>query len=125
MLSLHDDRMTAGLEVDCFPHRKGENPVLLNSRVRLCRTPNAPINHYKTSSYLAYSFLRNMAAFLSILYLYHFQNILYKNEERRKSFKRQQGNRGDMRKIHVTRQFFEASGRHWDFFEITKKNVFR
>ena len=31
------------------------------------------------------------------------------------------GNRGDMRKIHVTRQFFEASGRHDDFFEKTKK----
>ena len=28
----------------------------------------------------------------------------------------QQGNRGDMRKIHMTRQFFEASGRHGDFF---------
>ena len=25
-----------------------------------------------------------------------------------------------MRKIHVTRQFFEASGRHIDFFEKTK-----
>ena len=25
-----------------------------------------------------------------------------------------------MRKIHVTRQFFEASGRHGDFFEKTK-----
>ena len=33
-----------------------------------------------------------------------------------------QSNRGDMRKIHVTRQFFEASGRHRDFYE--KKNVF-
>ena len=32
-------------------------------------------------------------------------------------------NRGNMRKIHVTRQFFEASGRHRDFFEKTK-NVF-
>ena len=31
-----------------------------------------------------------------------------------------QGNRGEMRKIHVTRQFFEASGRHGDFFEKTK-----
>ena len=31
-----------------------------------------------------------------------------------------QGNRGDMRKIHVTRQFFEASGRYGDFFEKTK-----
>ena len=34
--------------------------------------------------------------------------------------KRKQGNRGDMRKIHVTRQLFEASGRHGDFFEKTK-----
>ena len=34
------------------------------------------------------------------------------------------GNRGDMRKIHVTREFFEASGRHGDFFEKTKKNPF-
>ena len=25
-----------------------------------------------------------------------------------------------MRKIHMTRQFFEASGRHGDFFEKTK-----
>ena len=31
-----------------------------------------------------------------------------------------QGNRGDMRKIHVTRQFFEASGRHGDLIEKTK-----
>ena len=29
------------------------------------------------------------------------------------------GNRGDMQKIHVTRHFFEASGRHGDFFEKT------
>ena len=28
-----------------------------------------------------------------------------------------------MRKIHVTQQFFEASGRHGDFFEKTK-NLF-
>ena len=28
-----------------------------------------------------------------------------------------QGNRGDIRKIHVTRQFFEASGRHGDLIE--------
>ena len=34
-----------------------------------------------------------------------------------------QCNRGDMRKIHVTRQFFGASGRHGDFFKKTK-NVF-
>ena len=27
-----------------------------------------------------------------------------------------------MRKIHVTRQFFEASGRHWDFSEKTKNS---
>ena len=31
-----------------------------------------------------------------------------------------QGNRRDMRKIHVTRQFFEASGRYGD--SIKKKN---
>ena len=31
-----------------------------------------------------------------------------------------QGNRGDMRKIHVTWQFFEASGRHGDLIEKTK-----
>ena len=29
-----------------------------------------------------------------------------------------------MRKIHATLQFFEASGRHGDFFEKTKKNPF-
>ena len=29
-----------------------------------------------------------------------------------------------MRKFHVTRQFFEASGRHGDFFEKTKKKQF-
>ena len=34
-----------------------------------------------------------------------------------------QCNRGDMRKIHVTRQFFGASGRHGDFFKKTK-NLF-
>ena len=34
-----------------------------------------------------------------------------------------QGNRGDMRKIHVTWPFFEVSGRHGDFFE--KKPVLR
>ena len=34
--------------------------------------------------------------------------------------KKKQGNRGDMRKIHVTRQFFEASGRHGDLIEKTK-----
>ena len=33
--------------------------------------------------------------------------------------------RGDMRKIHVTRQFFEASGSQGHFFEETKKPVFR
>ena len=31
-----------------------------------------------------------------------------------------QGNRGDMRKIHVTWQFFEANGRHEDFSGKTK-----
>ena len=31
-----------------------------------------------------------------------------------------QGNRGDVRKIYVTWQFFVASGRHGDFFEKTK-----
>ena len=31
-----------------------------------------------------------------------------------------QANREDMRKIPVTRQFFEASGRDGDFFEKTK-----
>ena len=33
---------------------------------------------------------------------------------------KEQGNRGDMRKIHVTRQFFKASGRHGDLIEKTK-----
>ena len=32
-----------------------------------------------------------------------------------------QGSRGDMRKIHVTSQFFEAIGRHVDLIEKTKK----
>ena len=30
-----------------------------------------------------------------------------------------------MRKVHVTRHFFEAGGPPGDFFEKTKKNVFR
>ena len=34
--------------------------------------------------------------------------------------KKGQGSRGDMRNIHVTRQFFEASGPHGQFFEKTK-----
>ena len=33
---------------------------------------------------------------------------------------KKQGNLADMRKIHVTRQFFEASGRHGDLIEKTK-----
>ena len=36
----------------------------------------------------------------------------------------QQGNRGDMQKIHVTRQHFEASGLQGHFFGKTKKNMF-
>ena len=37
-----------------------------------------------------------------------------------------QGNREDMRKIHVTRQFLEDSGRHGGLFEKTKqKHVLR
>ena len=40
--------------------------------------------------------------------------------------KNQQGNRGDMRKIHVTRQFSEASSRHGDLIKKkNKKPVFR
>ena len=31
-------------------------------------------------------------------------------------FNQKQGNRGDMRKIHVTRQFFEATGPQGNFF---------
>ena len=34
-----------------------------------------------------------------------------------KKIKRKQGNRGNMRKIHVTRQLFEASGGHGDLIE--------
>ena len=30
---------------------------------------------------------------------------------------------GDMRKIHVTRQFFGASGRHYNFFRKNEKPV--
>ena len=37
--------------------------------------------------------------------------------------KGKQGNQGEMRKIHVTRQLFEASGRHGDMIEISK-NLF-
>ena len=33
-----------------------------------------------------------------------------------------QSSRGDMQKIHVTRQFFEASGRHGDLIEKTKNS---
>ena len=40
-----------------------------------------------------------------------------------KKIKRKQGNRGNMRKIHVTRQLFEASGGHGDLIEKTK-NLF-
>ena len=35
-----------------------------------------------------------------------------------------QGYRGDMRKIHVTRQFFEAGGPQGQFFAKTKKKPF-
>ena len=42
-----------------------------------------------------------------------------------KNKKINKANRGDMRKIHLTRQFFEASGRHGDFLEKIKKTVFR
>ena len=35
-----------------------------------------------------------------------------------------QGNRGDMRKIHVTWQFSEASGPRGHFFEKNKKCIF-
>ena len=44
-------------------------------------------------------------------------SLIKRNERER------QGNRGDRRKIHVARQYFEASGRHGDFFEKTK-NLF-
>ena len=37
------------------------------------------------------------------------------------SKKTKQGNRRDLREIHVTRQFFEASGHHGDLIEKTKK----
>ena len=37
----------------------------------------------------------------------------------------EQDNRGDMRIIHVTRQFFEAGGPKGHCFEKTKKPVFR
>ena len=40
-------------------------------------------------------------------------------------FKNIQGNRGDMRKIDVTRQFFEASGPQGHLFEQHEKPVFR
>ena len=36
-----------------------------------------------------------------------------------------QDNRGDIRKIHVTRQFFRAKGPEGHFFEKRKKCVFR
>ena len=36
----------------------------------------------------------------------------------------EQGNRGDIRRIHVTRQFFETSGRHGNFFQKNKKKTF-
>ena len=36
-----------------------------------------------------------------------------------------QGSRGDMRKIHVARQFFKASGHHGDLIEKAKKPFFR
>ena len=39
-------------------------------------------------------------------------------------FEKKQGNRGDLREIHVTRQFFEARGHHGDLIEKTKKTSF-
>ena len=38
---------------------------------------------------------------------------------------KKQGDRGDMRKIHVTRQFFEASDPQGHFFEKTKNPFFK
>ena len=40
-------------------------------------------------------------------------------------YKCKQGNRGDMRKIPVTWQFFEARGRHDDLIEKNKDRFFR
>ena len=37
--------------------------------------------------------------------------------------RKKQGNREDMRKIHVIRQSFDASGRPGDFFQKTKKQI--
>ena len=54
-------------------------------------------------------------------------HVLYRASKQKKTGKEKkckQGNRGYMRKIHVTRQFFEASGCHGDFFEKTKKKPF-
>ena len=42
-----------------------------------------------------------------------------------KSLKMRQGNRGDMWKIQVTRQFFRASDPHCHFFRESKKTFFR
>ena len=44
--------------------------------------------------------------------------------ERGKRSKRIHSNRGDMCKIHVTRQFYEARGRQDDFFEKKQKAHF-
>ena len=54
--------------------------------------------------------IRNMTKILDI------RNIIVEIENRIGK-----GNRGDMRIIHVTRQFFEASGPQGHFFEKTKK----
>ena len=46
------------------------------------------------------------------------EGFLYFSHQERLNSK--QGNRGDMRKIHVAQQFFEASGSQGHFFEKTK-----
>ena len=45
------------------------------------------------------------------------ENMRFEKEKKTKVY------RGDMQKIHVTRQYFESSGRHGDFFDKTK-NLF-
>ena len=47
-------------------------------------------------------------------------NSNYQTHKGKGGEKNKQGNRGHMRKLHVTRQFFKASGRHEDFFGKTK-----
>ena len=54
-----------------------------------------------------------------LVFLFHFFLGKFKNLHKLNLFSKQ-GSREDMRKTHMTRQFFEAIGPHGHFFEKTK-----